>query len=674
MAIQHTNVCTHWLKGGCRYGADCKFEHPPSDKGTIQKRGQSNNAGKDGRHTAVRRLIMSEFDLQTGETIVEVAGGKGILSIELQNLENIPCTLIEPRNDLDAGLESFSRKLKLNMYHRSPVLGAPRVSYSDCLSREITRPHHCRIFFTDDLADSRGTESQLALFNKYCESPSPTTDEDSHASMHLKSDEIPSKQAIQESIASAREQLQKCTLIIGLHPDGPTEDIINYALLNKKNFVIIPCCVFAESNKHRVLKNGQIVRSYEDFITYLCEKDSRIRKLTLTIAGRNIALVFNAKDQRTETDITTDFTIDIPPCIKAPVVAIGVFYAGRQLELSKDYRNWSSLLSCLVASMIIGNQDASPFATSQTIVAGGLSLVSCSLGLTNSLKVATCAFAAFSASRLVEICLRHVRSQNRTPTKTSATPPPPPRLIDSLDSIVVPNYNNLSIPPPVLSLRSDLSSEYERVSSCVPKGWSVITGSKNPSRYTERRPQKKLVFMDEASCHEDSDKLLNQFITSSLEYSGSSSDSNTKTLIVGNHGRGSKGIVLQPMLSAYFNQLSEGGEETVLAQRFDHWMHSVSGKVSVHSAFLDFRCRITGNSCRSLHPATDLQLFFRLQIPARPCLLSVTVALYPFGKCPVSSYSDVDEFINHEASLNGYTSKLLHHNDGRLCNLVYRIE
>jgi hypothetical protein len=91
-------------------------------------------------------------------------------------------------------------------------------------------------------------------------------------------------------------ELVKCsTIIVGLHPDECTEDIIDAALLTNKPAAIIPCCVFASLFPERKLKNGKLVCSYDDFLLYLMEKDERISCCALPFEGKNQVLVFDPR-------------------------------------------------------------------------------------------------------------------------------------------------------------------------------------------------------------------------------------------------------------------------------------------------------------------------------------------------------------------------------------------
>ena len=103
--------------------------------------------------------------------------------------------------------------------------------------------------------------------------------------------------------------LSKATILVGLHPDECTEDIVDVALQYNKPFAIVPCCVFTGFFPLRVLPprrrnedddNGQQqeqeqprpVRTYEDFIEYLLLKNGNIQSHTLPFEGRNIVLYY----------------------------------------------------------------------------------------------------------------------------------------------------------------------------------------------------------------------------------------------------------------------------------------------------------------------------------------------------------------------------------------------
>ena len=83
------------------------------------------------------------------------------------------------------------------------------------------------------------------------------------------------------------ELIKGCSLIIGMHPDEATVDIVDVALAKKINFAVVPCCVFHNKFPDRKLKNGKDVVEYPDIIQFILEKDDTLKTDFLNIKGRN---------------------------------------------------------------------------------------------------------------------------------------------------------------------------------------------------------------------------------------------------------------------------------------------------------------------------------------------------------------------------------------------------
>jgi hypothetical protein len=93
-----------------------------------------------------------------------------------------------------------------------------------------------------------------------------------------------------------------CSVVLGMHPDEATEDIIDLALAHDKPFAVVPCCVFWKRDPHRKTPNGKAVRTWEQFCEYLAAKDDgkqqqgggggggRIQIATLPFPGRNLVI------------------------------------------------------------------------------------------------------------------------------------------------------------------------------------------------------------------------------------------------------------------------------------------------------------------------------------------------------------------------------------------------
>ena len=84
--------------------------------------------------------------------------------------------------------------------------------------------------------------------------------------------------------------LTECALFVGMHPDQPTELIIDCAFELNIPFCVVPCCVYPSMFPNRRISTGQGVKRYKSFIQYLLEKNDRIQSKKLDFQGRNVVL------------------------------------------------------------------------------------------------------------------------------------------------------------------------------------------------------------------------------------------------------------------------------------------------------------------------------------------------------------------------------------------------
>ena len=107
------------------------------------------------------------------------------------------------------------------------------------------------------------------------------------------------------TLCSSDELLPNCSAVVALHPDEATGEIVQFAIENKKLFIVVPCCVFsrlfpfrfkpgrqhtAMDNQNDVEKKKELVSTYNDLIEYLVDKDDSIRVTKLDFEGANLAL------------------------------------------------------------------------------------------------------------------------------------------------------------------------------------------------------------------------------------------------------------------------------------------------------------------------------------------------------------------------------------------------
>ena len=90
-----------------------------------------------------------------------------------------------------------------------------------------------------------------------------------------------------EKPEAVHEVLAGCSVVLGLHPDQATGDIVEYALEAGKPFAVVPCCTFHKIFRDRRLPDGRPVNSYEGLLEWLLAKDPDIRLGTLPTGGRN---------------------------------------------------------------------------------------------------------------------------------------------------------------------------------------------------------------------------------------------------------------------------------------------------------------------------------------------------------------------------------------------------
>jgi len=86
---------------------------------------------------------------------------------------------------------------------------------------------------------------------------------------------------------AVKEALSGCSVVVGLHPDQATGDIVDYALEVGKPFAVMPCCTFHKMFRSRTLPDGRPVNSYDTLVEWLLAKDPGIRLVELPTRGRN---------------------------------------------------------------------------------------------------------------------------------------------------------------------------------------------------------------------------------------------------------------------------------------------------------------------------------------------------------------------------------------------------
>ena len=240
--------------------------------------------------------------------VVDVAGGKGHLAYLLSSVYHIPTSVIEPRPlNLTRYQAQYHQRLQ-HMRQRQADSAAPS-NTAVPLTDGCHLITHFRCYFPESRhvthIPHKGTSSSPLYPDPPPPPPASVALHSQQPTVHLFVDPSLSSPLSADcpSVPLLHSYLCAATLLIGLHADGATEAIVDFALLHNKPFAVVPCCVFCNESGERIVQDtvnehgdGQDravrrrVRSYEDFIAYLLSKDARIRTHTLPFQGRNLCL------------------------------------------------------------------------------------------------------------------------------------------------------------------------------------------------------------------------------------------------------------------------------------------------------------------------------------------------------------------------------------------------
>ena len=226
--------------------------------------GHGDKQAKAMRARLFAKWILDKFGQQTlqqGSGVLDIAGGKGQLSVELAASGQVPCTVVDP--------------LIRKQQHSFPVKrDAKRIRKT-----KGPLPKHLPTFFNQtDFLEKYGIKEKDANKTKMNGFQQSVTEGDAY-----EEDDESSQQDHSTLVTDA-------SCLVGLHPDQSTQDILEISLLYNKNCAIVPCCVFPSFFPMRQLQNGSPVVTHSQFVQYLMEKDSSLKQETLPFEGRNLVL------------------------------------------------------------------------------------------------------------------------------------------------------------------------------------------------------------------------------------------------------------------------------------------------------------------------------------------------------------------------------------------------
>ena len=207
-----------------------------------------------GKHNIVfTKWLVDTFGLdKLRKGVCDVAGGRGLISLELTLNYDVPSVLIEPKPlRLNSSYRKRVKKWKKKLFEQN----------ENIVSMESFNNN------VHSLKASKGKD----------EIPCPIS--------HIQEDYHGKNSS--ESIAHA---VQNCGVVLAMHPDQVTGDVLEHALALNKPFAIVPCCVFSRLNPHRMTPQGNTVATYDEFCDWIqCQGDNILRE-KLPFHGRNIVL------------------------------------------------------------------------------------------------------------------------------------------------------------------------------------------------------------------------------------------------------------------------------------------------------------------------------------------------------------------------------------------------
>merc|ERR1712216_926532 len=299
--------CKFWLRGGsCWRGEDCMGLHLPEHKGIGALGGGSINAPigrvqNRWRASIFRRWLLDSFGLdrlKMGSGVVDVAGGQGDLSFELLNLNGVVSTILDPRQGWNA--KKASQLLMSGQYHcTEALLRHVTIPLEKCQHLGPQIPRHERMFLDNRLwtgdessrtaaCENLGKRAQRVVWR-----PRGLVAQENLESVDDSDAGSPASDAPPPiSYPELKTLLGNASLIVGMHPDQAAGAIVDFSVVHRKPYALVPCCTFAKEFPRRRLAKGQPVCSYEDLMKWLLELDPDAIVDHLPFEGRN-AVIYN---------------------------------------------------------------------------------------------------------------------------------------------------------------------------------------------------------------------------------------------------------------------------------------------------------------------------------------------------------------------------------------------
>ncbi|KAF9915577.1 hypothetical protein BX616_005835 [Lobosporangium transversale] len=234
------------------------------------------------------KWLVREFGkdfLNSGSGVLDIAGGKGEVSMFLTHMFGVRSTVVEPNERKD---KPYKRKILMNAIKKQLDIEAGGDGHlykrMDPLLLALNNQQSMNAQTKPQQEVDHATDAEIIKDEKR-----------RHKKQQIEQFVVPRLTALLDEsfLVNHKDVFEGASILIGMHPDQATEPIVDIALKHDKPFAVVPCCVFAHDNPHRRLSDGGRVNTTIEFVQYLMEKKplgNRISKDYLPFDGINVVV------------------------------------------------------------------------------------------------------------------------------------------------------------------------------------------------------------------------------------------------------------------------------------------------------------------------------------------------------------------------------------------------
>lgn len=228
----------------CIFRETCQFRHPEAERnGSDRLRQRCGTWARyriynEGRAGALRRWLVDIFGadfLRSGSGILDVAGGKGELSFELNNLSGIRSTVVDPR---PLEIDRYRKKLQCGFYHNNQVLSVYNVIPApDSFDKHIVPPHLRMFFEVEGEAEPSAVmlphalrtdtafveETRRAINTAWTNKGLIHEDDSSEEEGEMETPDAKECGSVILDYGVASAVVANCSMVVGMHPDQVSE-------------------------------------------------------------------------------------------------------------------------------------------------------------------------------------------------------------------------------------------------------------------------------------------------------------------------------------------------------------------------------------------------------------------------------------------------------------------